>query len=64
MKLKYLFILINVLCFQLPASAQNTISSLRGSSASGRSLGTHGLEEYQEIKQIVYSMEEGIMGFY
>ncbi len=30
----------------------------------GRSLGTHGLEEYQEIKQIVYSMEEGIMGFY
>jgi len=41
MKLKYLFILINVLCFQLPASAQNTISSLRGSSASGRSLGTH-----------------------
>ena len=41
MKLKYIFILISVLCFLLPASAQNTISSSPGSSASGRSLGTH-----------------------
>ena len=41
MKLKYLFIFISILCFLLPISAQNTISSSRGSSASGRSLGTH-----------------------
>ena len=41
MKVKYIFILISVLCFLLPVSAQNTISSSRGSSASGRSLGTH-----------------------
>ena len=41
MKLKYIFILISVLCFLLPVSAQNTISSSPGSSASGRSLGTH-----------------------
>ena len=41
MKLKYIFILIGVLCFLLPVSAQNSISSSRGSSASGRSLGTH-----------------------
>ena len=41
MKVKYIFILIGLLCFLLPVSAQNTISSSRGSSASGRSLGTH-----------------------
>ena len=41
MKLKYIFILIGVLCFLLPVSAQKTISSSPGSSASGRSLGTH-----------------------
>ena len=41
MKLKYIFILIGVLCFLVPVSAQNTISSSPGSSASGRSLGTH-----------------------
>ena len=41
MKLKYIFILIGVLCFLLPVSAQNSFSSSRGSSASGRSLGTH-----------------------
>ena len=41
MKLKYLFIFISILCFLSPVVAQNTISSLRGSSASGRSLGTH-----------------------
>ena len=41
MKLKYIFILIGVLCFLLPVSAQNRISSSSGSSASGRSLGTH-----------------------
>ena len=41
MKLKYIFIFISILCFLSPVSAQNTISSSRGSSASGRSLGTH-----------------------
>ena len=41
MKVKYIFIFISILCFLLPISAQNTISSSRGSSASGRSLGTH-----------------------
>ena len=41
MKVKYIFIFISILCFLLPVSAQNTISSSRGSSASGRSLGTH-----------------------
>ena len=41
MNLKYIFILIGVLCFFLPISAQNSISSSLGSSASGRSLGTH-----------------------
>ena len=41
MKLKYIFILIGVLCILLPVSAQNRISSSSGSSASGRSLGTH-----------------------
>ena len=41
MKLKYLFIFISILCFLSPVVAQNTISSSRGSSASGRSLGTH-----------------------
>ena len=41
MKVKSIFILISILCFLLPVSAQNTISSSRGSSASGRSLGTH-----------------------
>ena len=41
MKLKYLSILICILCTFLPISAQNTISSARGSSASGRDLGTH-----------------------
>ncbi len=41
MKLKYIFILIGLLCFLLPVSAQNRISSSSGSSASGRSLGTH-----------------------
>ena len=41
MKLKYILILIGVLCFLVPVSAQNTISSSPGSSASGRSLGTH-----------------------
>ena len=41
MKLKYIFILIGVLCFLLPVSAQNSISNSIGSSASGRSLGTH-----------------------
>ncbi len=41
MKLKYIFIFISVLCFLSPVAAQNTISSSRGSSASGRSLGTH-----------------------
>ena len=41
MKVKYIFILISVLCFLFPVSAQNTIGSSRGSSASGRSLGTH-----------------------
>ena len=30
----------------------------------GRSLGIHGLEEYQEIKQIATSLEEGILGWY
>ena len=41
MKLKYIFILIGVLRILLPVSAQNRISSSSGSSASGRSLGTH-----------------------
>ena len=41
MKLKYIFIFISILCFLSPVAAQNTISSSRGSSASGRSLGTH-----------------------
>ena len=41
MKVKYIFILISVLCFLFPVSAQNTIGSSPGSSASGRSLGTH-----------------------
>ena len=41
MKVKYIFIFISILCFLLPVSAQNTISSSHGSSASGRSLGTH-----------------------
>ena len=41
MKLKYIFILIGILCFLLPVSAQNSISNSIGSSASGRSLGTH-----------------------
>ena len=41
MKLKYTSILICILCTFLPISAQNTISSARGSSASGRDLGTH-----------------------
>ena len=41
MKLKHIFILISLLCFLLPVSAQNRISSSPGSSASGRSLGTH-----------------------
>ena len=41
MKLKYIFIIIGLLCFLLPVSAQNRISSSSGSSASGRSLGTH-----------------------
>ena len=41
MKLKYIFIFIGVLCILLPVSAQNRISSSSGSSASGRSLGTH-----------------------
>ena len=40
-KLKHIFILISLLCFLLPISAQNRISSSPGSSASGRSLGTH-----------------------
>ncbi len=30
----------------------------------GRDLGTHGLEEYQEVKQIVTSLEEGQLGWY
>lgn len=30
----------------------------------GRDLGVHGLEEYQEIKQIVTSLEEGPLGWY
>lgn len=30
----------------------------------GRALGTHGLMEYQEVKQIVVSMEEEPLGFY
>ena len=30
----------------------------------GRDLGVHGLEEYQEIKQIVQSLEEGPLGWY
>ena len=41
MKLKYISTLICILCTFLPISAQNTISSARGSSASGRDLGTH-----------------------
>ena len=41
MKLKYIFILIGILCFLLPVSAQNSISNSIGSSASGRNLGTH-----------------------
>ena len=41
MKLKYISILICALCCLLSASAQKTISNSRGSSASGRSLGTH-----------------------
>ena len=41
MKLKNISILICALCCLLPVSAQNTISNSRGSSASGRSLGTH-----------------------
>ena len=41
MKRKYISILICALCSLLSASAQNTLSSSAGSSASGRSLGTH-----------------------
>ena len=41
MKLKYISILICALCCLLTASAQNLISNSTGSSASGRSLGTH-----------------------
>ena len=41
MKMKHISILICALCCLIPISAQNTISNSRGSSASGRSLGTH-----------------------
>ena len=41
MKLKYISILISLLCLIIPANAQNRISNSPGSSASGRSLGTH-----------------------
>ena len=41
MKLKYISILISLLCLIIPAKAQNRISNSPGSSASGRSLGTH-----------------------
>ena len=41
MKLKHISILICAICCLLPASAQNTFSNSTGSSASGRSLGTH-----------------------
>lgn len=30
----------------------------------GRELGTHGLEEYQEVKQINMNMEPGVLGWY
>lgn len=41
MKLKHISILICLLCCLLPALAQNTLNNRFGSSASGRSLGTH-----------------------
>ena len=41
MKLKHISILICAICCLLPASAQNTFSNSTGSSAIGRSLGTH-----------------------
>ena len=41
MKLKYISILISFLCIIIPLNAQNRISNSPGSSASGRSLGTH-----------------------
>lgn len=41
MKLKYISILISFLCLIIPVNAQNRISNSPGSSASGRSLGTH-----------------------
>ena len=41
MKVKYLSIFISILCCLLPVSAQNTLSNQYGTSASGRSLGTH-----------------------
>jgi betaine-aldehyde dehydrogenase len=30
----------------------------------GRDLGTHGLEEYQEVKQININLDTGILGWY
>ncbi len=30
----------------------------------GRELGTHGLEEYQEVKQINMNLEQGVLGWY
>ena len=41
MKMKYFAILTILLCSLLPASAQNTLNNRFGTSASGRSLGTH-----------------------
>nr|WP_279233183.1 aldehyde dehydrogenase family protein [Clostridium butyricum] len=33
-------------------------------SGCGRELGVHGLEEYQEIKQININLQPGIVGWY
>ena len=41
MKIKQISIIISLLCCILSINAQNTISNLYGTSASGRSLGTH-----------------------
>lgn len=41
MKIKQISIIISLLCCLLPINAQNTISNQNGTSASGRSLGTH-----------------------
>ena len=41
MKIKQISIIISLLCCILSINAQNTISNRYGTSASGRSLGTH-----------------------